>query len=196
MRHALDVKESREGEWRRKFSSATYTRDLIQEVAPPVGEVQDTISEVENSLDDSFGSSIEEGAAPPAQVVAQVAAQAEGPLTQKLLKGKIQAGIQKRVDDFWREKVGGYIMQGDYLALHMEEKSCLTWRSYLWDIPQGVLKFAINAGINTLPSADNLKRWGKRVSDRCLIFIFRFEWVSIPSRWCYSTPYSCDPIAP
>ena len=58
-------------------------------------------------------------------------------------------------------------MQGDYLALHMEEQSCVTWKSYLWDIPQGVLKFAINAGINTLPSADNLKRWGKRVSDRC-----------------------------
>ena len=38
---------------------------------------------------------------------------------------------------------------------------------FLWDIPQGVLKFAINAGINTLPSADNLKRWGKRVNDRC-----------------------------
>ena len=37
----------------------------------------------------------------------------------------------------------------------------------MWDFPQGVLKFAINAGINTLPSADNLKRWGKRVSDRC-----------------------------
>ena len=37
----------------------------------------------------------------------------------------------------------------------------------MWDIPQGVLKFAINAGINTLPSLDNLKRWGKRVSDRC-----------------------------
>ena len=58
-------------------------------------------------------------------------------------------------------------MQGDYLALHMEEQSCLTWKSFMWDIPQGVLKFAINAGINTLPSADNLKRWGKRVSDRC-----------------------------
>ena len=58
-------------------------------------------------------------------------------------------------------------MQGDYLALHMEEQSCITWKSFMWDIPQGVLKFAINAGINTLPSADNLKRWGKRVSDRC-----------------------------
>ena len=37
----------------------------------------------------------------------------------------------------------------------------------MWDIPQGVLKFAINAGVNTLPSSDNLKRWGKRVNDRC-----------------------------
>ena len=37
----------------------------------------------------------------------------------------------------------------------------------MWDIPQGVLKFALNAGVNTLPSLDNLKRWGKRVSDRC-----------------------------
>ena len=49
----------------------------------------------------------------------------------------------------------------------MEEGSCITWRSYLWDIPQGILKFAINAGLNTLPTCDNLKRWGKRVSDRC-----------------------------
>ena len=41
------------------------------------------------------------------------------------------------------------------------------WRSYLWDVPQGVLKFAINAGLITLPSLDNLKRWGKRVSNSC-----------------------------
>ena len=58
-------------------------------------------------------------------------------------------------------------MQGDYLALIIEEGSSITWKSYMWDIPQGVLKFAINAGVNTLPSLDNLKRWGKRVSDRC-----------------------------
>ena len=58
-------------------------------------------------------------------------------------------------------------MQGDYLALIMEEENCISWKSYLWDIPQGVLKFAINAGINTLPTFDNLKRWGKRDNDRC-----------------------------
>ena len=85
----------------------------------------------------------------------------------KLLKSKIQEGVQGRVNDFWREKVGRYVMQGDYIGLIMEEGNCITWRSYLWDIPRGVLKFAINAGLNTLPSLDNLKRWGKRVCDRC-----------------------------
>ena len=75
-----------------------------------------------DSLDDSLDSSAADNAAPtPARET----------LTRKLLKGKIQAGVQKRVNDFWSEKVGGYIMQGDYLALHMEEKSCLTWKSYL-----------------------------------------------------------------
>ena len=93
--------------------------------------------------------------------------EASTPLTMSLLKGKIQSGVQGRVNDYWREKISHYVMQGDYLALIMEERDCITWRSFLWDIPQGVLKFAINAGINTLPTLDNLKRWGKRVNDRC-----------------------------
>ena len=87
-----------------------------------------------------------------------------GNISRKLLKEKIQTGVQARVDNFWKEKVGLFIMQGDYLALIMEEGSCVTWKSYMWDIPQGVLKFAINAGINTLPTLDNLKRWGKRTN--------------------------------
>ena len=53
--------------------------------------------------------------------------------------------MQGWVSDFWKEKIGLYIMQGDYIALLMEEGSCITWRSYLWDIPRGILKFAINA---------------------------------------------------
>ena len=88
-------------------------------------------------------------------------------LARKVLKRTIQRGVQERVNDFWREKIGRYMMQGDYLALLIEEGVSISWKSYMWDIPQGVLKFALNAGINTLPSLDNLKRWGKRVSDRC-----------------------------
>ena len=49
----------------------------------------------------------------------------------------------------------------------MEEGNSITWKSFMWDISQGLLKCAINAGINTLPTMDNLKRWGKRTNDRC-----------------------------
>ena len=34
-------------------------------------------------------------------------------------------------------------------------------------------KFAINAGLNTLPSGDNLKRWGKCTSDFCNVCSLR-----------------------
>jgi hypothetical protein len=60
-------------------------------------------------------------------------------------------------------------MQGDYLNLLIEEDSNITWKSFIWNVPRGVVKFALNAGLNTLPSADNLKRWGKRTSDICKI---------------------------
>ena len=80
----------------------------------------------------------------------------------KQLRGKIQARVQERVNDFWKEKIGRYVMQGDYISLIMEEKNCITWKSFIWDIPQGVLKFAMNPDLHTLPTFDNLKRWGKK----------------------------------
>ena len=169
MQHALDAKEEREGEWCQKFSSAVFVKGLIAEVVPPV--VQEPVLTIGENLDDSLGSwsslELDEVAAAAPPPPPPPPPPPRGGLSQTLLKSRIQAGVQARVNNFWKEKVGHYIMQGDYLALLMEEGSCITWRSYLWDVPQGVLKFAINAGLNTLPSLDNLKRWGKRVSDRC-----------------------------
>ena len=60
-------------------------------------------------------------------------------------------------------------MQGDFLSLLIEEDTAVTWKSFIWSVPRGVAKFAINAGLNTLPSADNLLRWGKRTSDLCTV---------------------------
>ena len=45
---------------------------------------------------------------------------------QRQLKRKIQVGVQQEVNDFWKEKIGHYVMQGDYLALLMEEGDCVT----------------------------------------------------------------------
>jgi hypothetical protein len=37
----------------------------------------------------------------------------------------------------------------------------------MWDLPRGVLKFAVNSSIDTLPNFTNLRRWGKRASVNC-----------------------------
>ena len=184
-KRALDSKEEREGKWLRKFSSAIFTKGLLQDVVTPVNS-EENVSTVGNALDDSslsWGSLDVEGILSPAPASASLPlASPTAPIPpppppppppprqvnpNKQLKRSIQTGVQQGVTDFWKEKVSHYVMQGDYLALIMEEGNCISWRSYMWDIPQGVLKFAINAGINTLPSFDNLKRWGKRTSDRC-----------------------------
>ena len=67
------------------------------------------------------------------------------------------------------DKISSLAMQGDFTGLLIEEDCNVTWKSFLWGLPRGVAKFAINAGLNTLPSADNLKRWGKRTSDICKV---------------------------
>ena len=84
-------------------------------------------------------------------------------------KREVQKRIQDQTDGYWREKISSLIIQGDFLSLISEEGSNVTWKSYLWGLPRGVAKFAVNSGLNTLPSGDNLRRWGKRVGDTCAL---------------------------
>ena len=78
------------------------------------------------NLDDSLGSwcSLELDKAGVAPQVAPSVGQSVGQ-SKTLLRGKIQAGIQARVNIFWKEKIGRYIMQGDYIELLMEEGNCI-----------------------------------------------------------------------
>jgi hypothetical protein len=47
------------------------------------------------------------------------------------------------------------------------EIESITWKSYMWDLPRGVLKFAVNSSMDTLPTFTNLRRWGKHDSVNC-----------------------------
>jgi hypothetical protein len=47
------------------------------------------------------------------------------------------------------------------------ENKSITWKSYMWDLPRGVLKFAVNSSIDMLPTFTNLRRWGKCASVNC-----------------------------
>ena len=58
-------------------------------------------------------------------------------------------------------------MQGDFTNLLIQEKENVTWQAVIKNVPRGIMSFALNSVTNTLPSPDNLKRWGKRVVSEC-----------------------------
>jgi hypothetical protein len=55
------------------------------------------------------------------------------------------------------------------LELLVEEGLDVTWKSYMYGVPRGVMTFAMRSATNTLATPDNLKRWKKARSDNCLM---------------------------
>jgi hypothetical protein len=47
-------------------------------------------------------------------------------------------------------------MQGNLFALLQAENESITWKSYMWDRPCGVLKFSQNCSMDMLPTFTNL----------------------------------------
>ena len=43
----------------------------------------------------------------------------------------------------------------------------MTWKSYIFAVPRGVMSFAMRASTNSLATPDNLARWGKVVDATC-----------------------------
>ena len=65
----------------------------------------------------------------------------------------------------WEEHARSLTVQGNILALAAAEKEDAVWKSYMYNLKAGTLKFLLNATIDTLPTAANLKRWKKTSSD-------------------------------
>ena len=65
------------------------------------------------------------------------------------------------------EYVRTLVKQGKILELSYLEQSDATWKSYLFNLPKGTMKFLLNAQLDTLPTKANLKQWGKRTSENC-----------------------------
>lgn len=83
------------------------------------------------------------------------------------VKKALNKSLVADVSGKWSEHIHQLVMQGELLKLIEAEQSDLTWRSCIYNLPHKVLKFAINASIDTLPTFRNLKQWGKRNSDHC-----------------------------
>ena len=61
----------------------------------------------------------------------------------------------------------GLVVQGQYIALYAAQKQHIVSKIFMFNTKQGSLKFNLNAAIDTLPTAANLKRWKQTRSDLC-----------------------------
>ena len=85
----------------------------------------------------------------------------------KSVKNTVKKHMASEHDNKCLEKVKSLAVQGKILELAAAESTDFTWKSFLYDLKKGTLKFLANAHIDTLPTAANLKRWKKSSSDKC-----------------------------
>ena len=83
------------------------------------------------------------------------------------VKSKVKKSINEEFHDTWINHIKSLVVQGQFLELLAIEKSSITWRSHIFNLPRGILQFAVNASIDTLCTNSNLKRWGKRTNALC-----------------------------
>jgi len=83
------------------------------------------------------------------------------------IKSQVKKSLSQDINELWKSKIQALLVQGAFPALLVEQNECVTWKSIMYNLPRGVLQFAIKASMDSLPSFCNLRRWGKRLHDLC-----------------------------
>lgn len=138
---ALDSKLSRESQWTRKQSTVTTCENLL------VNLVDTNQILIPNSSDTLESTQNHNGL----------------PKAKKL----VIKSVKEVVLDHWNTKVKQLTMQGQFTQLLADQKENVTWQSIIKRVPRNVLAFTLKLSTNSLPSPDNLRRWGKRNMGCC-----------------------------
>ncbi|XP_072050342.1 uncharacterized protein [Amphiura filiformis] len=85
----------------------------------------------------------------------------------KVVKESIKKELTCEKQREWRNYIQPLVAQGNMLKLIEAENSDLTWKSMIYNLPRGVLSFAVRSCIDFLPTFTNLRTWGKRVNAKC-----------------------------
>jgi hypothetical protein len=60
------------------------------------------------------------------------------------IRREVRRVFQEEDDEAWAARVSEYTMQELFFALLQAENESITWKSYIWNLPRGVLKFAVS----------------------------------------------------
>ena len=87
--------------------------------------------------------------------------------SQKQLKTALVKSIKDEVTETWYNHLKTLLVQGNMFLISLQEKSDHLWKSYIYNVPKGIMKFMLNSFADTLPTKNNLSRWGKRCNSKC-----------------------------
>jgi hypothetical protein len=95
---------------------------------------------------------------------------ARGKAKQLPMRKRVILAMKKEAEEKRLLIADKYQMQTNWIEyssdLRVEERKDLTWQRLL-HYPQNLLKFAVNAQCNTLPTPDNLRRWNTSLNACC-----------------------------
>ena len=137
---ALDSRLEREGTWTKKSSTVCQSDKIYQD----------------NLANNKF-------------VTPTTETQREKNTLISKAKKAMTLSVKEETLSLWNNKIKKLTLQGDFINLLIEEQSNVTWKSIANNIPRGVLSFALKASVNGLNTPDNLKRWGIKKLNKCVI---------------------------
>ncbi len=83
------------------------------------------------------------------------------------IKRKVKKSIREETKTKWTNHIEPLVKQGNLFKIAEQCDGDLSWKSYMFNLPKGLLSFATRAAIDVLPSGDNLKVWGKSDNIKC-----------------------------
>ena len=70
----------------------------------------------------------------------------------KKVKSNLSKSIKEEVTETWTGHIKNLVVQGDMLRIATLEKCDHLWKSYIFNLPKGIMKFMLNSFLDTLPT--------------------------------------------
>jgi hypothetical protein len=86
---------------------------------------------------------------------------------EEAVKDQVKVALRVEQQEEHLTKVQTLAKQGDFLYMASCEGGDAIWKSFIYNLKQGTMKFYLNAVTNTLPTGNNLLQWGKSTNDQC-----------------------------
>ena len=83
------------------------------------------------------------------------------------IKEQVRRATRQASQDKLKQHAEGLQVQGHLLTLAAQEKEDILWKSHMFQLKSGTLKFMMNACVDTLATPANLHRWKLSPSSKC-----------------------------